>query len=584
MFSLKKRINNLLKNTENSDVKKILSESLDYYKNISANNLNNFEYTLSESLKNDLFAYTDKEIQKFLENEKRINTLNKGLGVNNLINSIYEDVTVLSNPSNRYKIGNLKNYERYPEWQVCEQVLEFAREFSFSPHVSNAIEVLENNIKENRIQIDLLQKANQFKGANSIIFNNISEALEDYIITLSKESKIKLLGLLEKYSFNFYAKDLYNYIKENSSKNTVEILYDDSSCKIYKNYSPVVYENGIEYFVVGGKGYTKRGDNIYEMTISEKKEFKQDFFKIAELLNSNICVVESDFIKFYVGDKIVKLYESGDIYVNDKIFKYSNLLRTYKSFGLFKPSQYAIVETILSTFKYQDFLCELDFVTTIKNQEYPNRRVDIFVTNEGYHVNYFDLGVIDKFVSNPTNIQIRSSILEHIGYDIGKSFAHLLEKDEYEIGLLKERINQTAKNIEYIQEKIDAIKENSNVENKIIKELLELLEGELNDQREKYFSLKVKLEDKTRILLSEGFAPNDIVSYNDDLYVVISYNGAEKSCLIQKIEDSSVVENVTCDRLTIHKSYFDSDILNKDNTSIKIANQNSQNSVSYKIF
>jgi len=586
MYNLKERIQKLVEKTNNPLVKEICEKTIKEFLHInnSLNNIQNYsvlENSISENLRNELLPINEKEIQDFIENEIKIEKLNRGLGVNNLINGIIESVQTFDNPIYKYKIKNLYSYLPINEWKICDEIVNLSEEFTFIPHVRMLLEAVKNNIEIYRDEIDLLRLNENFSKSSPIVYKSIKESLFNFIFDKTETNKNLLLENLNKFQFDFNCRELVNKIKAFENKN--QIYFDDSSCVFVKNYSPVVYENGKEFFVINNKGYVKEELKIREMLDEEAKEFKQDFFIIADLLNSNICRVTNESVNFYLGDKEIKIMEeNGDIYVNKDKFSYNHLKSNYKLMRIVTPAHFNIFENILKIYEYKRYICEIDFVTSIINNNLKDRRVDVFMLENKTYVNFYDkINKIDKFVNNANATQIRNSVLEHIGYDISKSFYQFLNEEEKAINILKDKLNSISKNISFIEEKIDYITKNSDINNPKIKDLLRILDEDLTDKKDKYFSIKLKLEEKTKLDITkeneEIIGVNDIVEYDGDEHLVLSCN-SDSSCVIRCINSGIIKKIKISDLKIVKKCDF------KHNQSYNIDNQNSMNSVSYKIY
>ena len=586
MYNLKERVQKLLTKTNNPLVREICEKTLKEFSHInnSLNNIQNYsvlENSISENLRNELLTINEKEIQDFIENEIRIEKLNRGLGVNNLINGIIESAQTFDNPTYKYKIKNLYSYLPINEWKICDEIISLSEEFAFIPHVRILLEAVKNNVEIYRNEIDLLKFNENFSKSSPIVYKSVKESLFNFIFDKSETNKKILLENLNKFQFDLNCRELVNKIKAFENKN--QIYFDDSSCIFVKNYSPVVYENEKEYFIINNKGYVKEGLKIREMREEESREFKQDFFIIADLLNSNICRVTNESVNFYVGDKEIKIMEgTGDIYVNKDKFSYNQLKSNYKLMKIITPAHFNIFENILKVYEYKRYLCEMDFVTSIINNNLKDRRVDFFMLENKTYVNFYDrINKINRFVSNANATQIRNSILEHIGYDISKSFYQFLNEEEKTINILKDKLNSISKNISFLEEKIDYITKNGDTNSPKVKDLLRVLDEDLTDKKDKYFSLKLKLEEKTKLDITkqneEVISVNDIVDCCGDECLVLSCN-SDSSCVIRCI-NSGIIKKVKMSELKIVKKCEFS-----HNQSYNINNQNAGNSVNYKIY
>jgi glucokinase len=120
------------------------------------------------------------------------------------------------------------------------------------------------------------------------------------------------------------------------------------------------------------------------------------------------------------------------------------------------------------------------------------------------------------FVADCNGTQSRNEVLEFMNYDLGNTFADLLNVDEKQIKELETKKAEILEAINYLEErkaKIDAIANPAVRESEEMTNIYEAINDEISTLKESYANVQQELRDFTTISEGVGANVNDEVEH-----------------------------------------------------------------------
>jgi hypothetical protein len=515
MSTLKKRIESLSKTTQIAEVREACETAMNkFVGNITPTTPFSQSSIVEESIANSLFelleGVEDTVVKDFISTEKRIMGMNN-LGVRSAIKAVMED-ELSKNVTVKYIIEKLVRFNELPEWIAAEPVAETLTQFDWSPVVREHLEILKTNLKEYSEDIKIYKAVAEAKSnKSSYLMSVLEKEIEKYLHRRTATNRAALLETLSKYIFDPTIKNLYNVIVESASG--FQIKADSNDAYFKKVFSPVHVNEGVEYFTVYGKAFSKKGDNVAPLTEGEIEYLPENFMWAANFINQPNVEVSESSIKIFSRDKKVEILDENGVpsfSINGKKVSMNEFEKIYLNSGVFRLEEREVLSAVHKLAENWSSLCELDFVKSIFSHSNKHRRADVFSCGDKLHINRVDAMMNENtFHADCNGTQSRNMILEFMNYDLGNTFKNMLSKEEIRLNELEAKKKEYLDAIGYLEtrkNKINSIEDVEIRESTEMKEIFESISEEI--QRLKNSYAEVIGEIKNFTTLSEGIGVN----------------------------------------------------------------------------
>ncbi len=458
-----------------------------------------------------LSSIDDKETREWVDNQKRLYAL-KNLGVREAINTLKateaKDNQGLDTILNEF----ISELERgIPEVLLYEAFTSAMGSFSYFPKVGNSLAAIKDRVENYQHDIDITKILEVMKGTKSnYLVPLIEDAVNEYLNNKTEQSKSSLRQILTKFTYDQYVLDIVNIVSVDSTN--LQLEYANTNCDIEKIYSPLIYIGENEaVFNVQGVYYIKKGNNLNRLHESEFDKLDPEFVNLCNVINNNTIVFEKDLASIYHhNDKAV--ITKNEVIINNVSYTHDNMKAAYDALSLSsKTDFYEIIESIRSNY---DEIAEVNFVKRVYLKENVGYAADVFKLRDNVFITTHDpeLGKA-TFFRNVNPIQAKNIMMEHLRYDVSKTFTNLLPQEEKILSEISETKKSYANYIEYLNEKLDLMKLEEASE--VTSDVLEVLEEELNE---------IKSEFKDYLHGVEAYM-NATEATNEDVTVTIDIDG-----------------------------------------------------------
>ncbi len=580
MLNLRTRIKNLQENTSSLEAKEVCKELLENFVNLPESQIST---ALVEKLKT--IGDADKHVNKFIQAAEKIEAINN-LGVARAIATVkesqiysypglrygldkiessllYKQVRVVENEatSKDFKAGetwnglNVKNngfrvetsnVSGQPEYMLIDATLECLKNFVWDSVVEKVYGELKTNREELSEGIDIAISINHMKSnKGSFFFDAIVPKLEEHFLNPTDSSRSVILEDLKKLNFYPSAKNLSESLSKIQRNNTkgVQILAENSKCTVSSIFSPVLLENGGEYFFTRGNYYCKKDGTINKINEEEAKSLPEKFINLCRIISSPSVFVKEGKISFYLKRDKVEILENEskvEVRFNGKPVTSNELAKNMVSAGLFRLEESKIAYDVQSLAESFGNIYDIDFGKVIESNMYPGSYAILMKDGDSIYLNKVNETMkSNEFFSGLNATQARNQILEFIGFDIKESMEEYLAKDEVHLKELREQQLEIVKSISIVEANL--IKVNSAMENELmastpeVQDLKTTLEKEIASLKSTHRSIAEKIkafENKTSSDI--GFEVGEEVKLTEsgDIATVSSINSSRNTLIV----------------------------------------------------
>ncbi|MFA5153549.1 MAG: hypothetical protein WC554_13380 [Clostridia bacterium] len=473
--------------TEIAEVKSVCESTINslssvIYNGVTSTARQEIENFSLENLFEELSKYPDdKVINEWLTTEKRLYTL-KNLGVRKAINALFE--TDIKNHAT--VVGILEDYknklEVYPEVLLYEGFISALGGFNYLDSVDTELSAMKERVKKYKNDIDITKIIEVMKQTKSnYLLPLIEDVVNNYLSNKTETTKHCLKEALVKFSYDPFVRDIINIVTLDATE--LQLEYANAECGIEdKIYSPIIYLGENEtLFNVKGTYYIKKGNNINKLTDTELVRLDPVFVSLCESINNPSVVVDKKDIKIYMGKDVAVINESG-VTINDQLMDNKQFERAAEIARFAGNTEiFYLTESLRQNF---DEIVEIDFVKRVYLKENENIAADVFKLRDNIFITTFDpTNNKTTFYRNINPIQAERVMMEHLRYDVSRTFKDILpNKDK-----ILTQIDETQKEyFSYIQELEEKISQFSNSDDVTSKSVVEALTEELEEVKNDY--------------------------------------------------------------------------------------------------
>ena len=482
------KINELKRTTVEQDVKvlcetTIAAISSAIYNAVTPEARFEIERVALENLFEGLSEYPkDKLIKEWLDNEKRIFAI-KNIGVRKAINVLKEteakDDATLS--------GILEHFEEQvnqkPEVLVYEEFISaLAGEYNWVPGVTTQLDALANRVSQYKNDIDISKIVETMKLTRSnYLLPYIERYVDNYLANKTEQTKSHLKEALVKFSYDPFVRDIINIIMVDAKD--LQLEYASGDADIDKVYSPLMYlgENEV-LFNVKGTFYIKKGNNINKLKKEEVAMLDEGYKSLCAAINLPTVEITKKNITVYDGNnKAVITEDTVEVnthVMNEQEFKDAAEVSQWTG----ETNFFMLTEALRANF---NDIVEVDFAKRVYLKEDEGHAADIIkLRNKIFITTYDTTNNKSTFYRNINPIQAEKVMMEHMRFDVSKTFADILPNKEK----IKAQIEETKKEyktyIDTLNEKIESFKLEPQTD--LTAEVLSALTEELKEVKTEY--------------------------------------------------------------------------------------------------
>jgi len=453
------------------------------YKGVTAEAQLEIERVALTNLFEGLKKYSNnKIIKEWVTNQQRLFAI-KHIGVRKAINSLLES-DGKDHPTLKAVLENFKEKldENIPEVLLYEEFISALNSYNYIPKVNSELDAIKEKVKNYKNDIDITKIIETMKETRSnYLIPLIEDVVEGYLNNKTEQTKNTLKQTLMKFSYDPFIRDIISVLTLDSTQ--LQLEYANAECAIEdKIYSPILYLGKNEaLFNVKGTYYVKRGNFINKLKKNEVENIDPNFKLLCESLNLPNVEISSNEIKVYL-DKDIATIKENKILINDKVYNSKQLNEAKEIAKLAgKGHMFDLIYLLKENFNE---IGEIDFVKRVYLKENENYAADIFKLRNNIFITTFDpINNKVTFYRNINPIQAEKIMMEHMRFDVSKTFADILPNKEKILSEIEETKKEYVSYITSIEEKINEISQQTG---KIAEEILVVLKEELENVKNEY--------------------------------------------------------------------------------------------------
>lgn len=578
MFNLRKRIKELQENTASLEAKSICKELLENFSNLPDSQIS---AVMVEKMK--AVSDADKHVRKFVQVVEKVDAVNnlgvaKGIalikesqiysypalkyGIDSIENSlITRQVRVVENEAMHkdFKAGDTwsslkmgggfrletSNTAGKPEYMVIDATLECLKNFVWDEVVGKVYADLKTKRTDLSESIDIAISINGMVGnKGSFFFDSVIPKLEEHFINPTENSRTSIIESLRKMNFYPVAKKLSESLARVQQAGTkgVQIVSDNTKCEVSSIYSPILLENGTEYFFVKGNFYGKSEGKILKITEEAAKALPEKFTNVCRIVSSPNVFIKEGKISFYLKRNKVEILENEgavSVLFNGSKVTSNELAKNMVSAGLFRLEESKIaydVQTIAEAFSN---IYDLDFGKLIESKIHAGSYVILMKNGDNIYLNKVNESMrSNEFFSDLNATQARNKIMEFIGFDIKESMSEYLEKDEVKLQEMREQQSEIVKHLSIVEANLTKVtttlQDAFMSKSPELSSLKRVLEEEISKLRNDHRSISDKIRAFENKGSDAGFESGDEVKLVDsgDSATVVSVDSSTDSVTV----------------------------------------------------
>lgn len=481
------KINKLKRIISDSTVKSlcettIAAMSSAIYNNVTAEARFEIERAAIENLFEGLSKNTNPIITEWLNNEKRLYSI-KNIGVRKAINALKE--TDAKYDDALFSILSVfeEKVNKYPEVLIYEEfIATLDNDYSWTPGVAKQLAILTEKAKTYKNDIDITKIIETMKETRSnYLLPLIEDVVNSYVANKTEQTKSHLKETLVKFSYDPYVRDIINLVMADATD--LQLEYANANVDIEKVYSPIMYlgENEVA-FNIKGSFYIKKGNNINKLKKSEVSMLDPQFIGLCEAVNVPNVEINKNNITVYVGNDVAVISE-------DKVSINTHVMNEQEFKDAVEVSQWTgntnffmLTEALRANF---NDIVEIDFAKRVYLKENEGYSADIIKLRNNIFITTFDpINNKSTFYRNINPIQAEKIMMEHMRYDISKTFSDILPSKDKILAQIDESKQSYVDYINELSEKIRTFEVGQ--KNAVTKEVIAALNEELKEIKNEY--------------------------------------------------------------------------------------------------
>ena len=481
------RINELKSQTAIAEVKSLCESALNFissaiYNGVTSDAQLEIERVALSNLFEGLEKHsTDKFVSEWLANQKRIYSL-KHLGVRSAVNNLLERegkyngtlALILEEYSDRLKTT--------PEVLLYEEFISALSNFNYIPTVATELGAVADKVAQYRNDVDISKIIETMKDTRSnYLLPLIEDVVENYLNNKTESTKHILKETLVKFSYDPFIRDIINIVTLDATQ--LQLEYANAECDIDdKIFSPVIYLGESEVlFNVKGNYYIKKGNNVSKLQDEEIAKLDENFTHLCDIINyPNVEVTKKD-IRIFIGNDNAVLTES-ETYVNGGLFTEKQVNESAEAAKWGGNTEFFTIVNILR----ENFneIAELDFVKRVYLKENEQYGADVFKLRDNIFITTLDpINNKNTFYRNINPIQAEKIMMEHMRFDVSKTFESILPNKEKVLAEIDETKQEYADYIKLLEDRIEQF---SNESSPAAVAVVEALNEELDEVKNDY--------------------------------------------------------------------------------------------------
>lgn len=467
--------------------------------------------------------YVDKKVNESNKKDIKIGNGPKGLAAVANRNGIrlMESITNIRRKTDNVKLNAiLEQYESalsqgaYEE-RLYETFLSKISNYDYLLPVETEMQRLNKRINHNKFSIDVTKiLESMLETPSYYIVPLIEEEVTTYMKDKNPANKLVLESRIQNFIYDPYVRMIYDIVNDDRDirayqvnegivKHQDKMSFINENARLDNVYSPVQFvSEGVCVFNVGGKFYTKKGNNLTRLSESYLDKLSPKFVELSRMVNDPRVHVNEKSIEVKFGDNVAEIFE-GYVTVNgekESSKTIRNINEMMRKHDVYDPDFFAMSTCLL---EYFNDIAKVGFVKHVALNENAALSADMFKLGNNIFIATHDNALNEHtFYRNVNPIQCKNILNEHMGMHIHVLFEDLLPDQDKVMRHINETQNEYENSIEKYEDIIDELKstaENAEGEDKKrIEDAIKDTEKKLEDLKKEYKDWQADVDDAVK--------------------------------------------------------------------------------------
>lgn len=410
-----------------------------------------------DALFEELAKYPDdKVITDWLTNQKRMYAL-RHLGVRKAVNTLLETEARHNQTLAIILDDYREKLDKFPEVLLYEGFISALSSFNYLPAVNTELGAVVARVKEYKNDVDITKILEVMKETRSnYLLPLIEDVVSNYLNDKNAQTKSFLKETLVKFSYDPFIRDLINILTLDATD--LQLEYANAQCDISNRlFSPVKYlGEGEALFNIKGTYYVKKGNSVNKVKRADVQKINEDFRSLCDIVNMPCVEISKKDINIYIGNDNANISEDT-IVVNGKQMSEKQLNESsVVSEWAGNTHFFNVVRLLKENFNE---IAELDFAKRVFLKENEDYAADVFKLRDNIFITTFDpANNKATFYRNINPIQAERVMMEHMRFDVSKTFEDILPNKEKILFEIEETKKSYSGYIKELEDKIDTFK------------------------------------------------------------------------------------------------------------------------------
>lgn len=477
----------------------------------------------NEILTEKIAQYVDSKVNESNKKDIKIGNGPKGLAAVANRNGIrlMESITNIRRKTDNVKLNAiLEQYEgalaqgAYEE-RLYETFLSKISNYDYLLPVETEMQRLNKRINHNKFSIDVTKiLESMLETPSYYIVPLIEEEVTAYMKDKNPANKLVLESRIQNFIYDPYVRMIYDIVNDDRDirayqmnegivKHQDKMSFINENARLDNVYSPVQFvSEGVCVFNVGGKFYTKKGNNITRLSESYLDKLSPKFVELSRMVNDPRVHVNEKSIEVKFGDNVAEVFE-GYVTVNgekESSKTIRNINEMMRKHDVYDPDFFAMSTCLL---EYFNDIAKVGFVKHVALNENAALSADMFKLGNNIFIATHDNTLNEHtFYRNVNPLQCKNILNEHMGMHIHVLFEDLLPDQDKVMRHINETQNEYENSIEKYENIIDELKSTAEDaegdDKKKIEDAIKDTEKKLEDLKKEYKDWQADVDDAVK--------------------------------------------------------------------------------------
>lgn len=355
-----------------------------------------------------------------------------------------------------------------PEFMLVENFIHDLKQLSWDKIASDILLEMQEIFRKHTREIEVAKVLEAIKNSgNSSFYSELKESLNNWLVSENKSTGM-LVKSISKYGFNPVVRNLINYLNVYESDDSRRLELPEVSqgeSRVERVFSPVIIEEGVNYFQIGGYVFEATEEGIRRISTKEISSLNPEFIKTLQIMSKPYVRVNENGVFVQLGKKTVRLVEEGEgvsVYLGSSKLNFGHLSGLAKILGLESSAHFGVNESqvvgdILNLYQAIPNIVELDFAKSVISNIYEGVAVNLIKWNGKLILQRINESMKENSLYEVNGGQAVKMVKEFLRYDISEGLTEFLDGEQKIRSIMFNDRSKVLENIKKVENEIAKI-------------------------------------------------------------------------------------------------------------------------------